>query len=172
MTSLEHVTLGSKVEFIITSEETGFRHLYHYCCEIVDSNQDYQSHQHDSNIECDDARAQSANRHNCDQNNENMEVLCDYDNSPQQQFVNCDGVLKSKVITKRQLTNGNWEVSERDVWVDENRKLVYFIGLKEIPLERHLYVISYNPDVKFPPRRLTDSGKLHNGMAPFNVTTR
>jgi hypothetical protein len=29
--------------------------------------------------------------------------------------------------------------------VDEARKLVYFVGLRETPLERHLYVAPYAP---------------------------
>lgn len=28
------------------------------------------------------------------------------------------------------------------IWVDIERKLVYFMGLKETPLEKHLYVVS------------------------------
>lgn len=41
-----------------------------------------------------------------------------------------------------ELTSGEWEVLGRSVWVDKARQLVYFIGLKETPLEKHLYVVS------------------------------
>jgi dipeptidyl-peptidase 9 len=37
-----------------------------------------------------------------------------------------------------QLTSGEWEVMGKQVWVDEERKLIYFIGLKDTPLETHL----------------------------------
>lgn len=30
----------------------------------------------------------------------------------------------------------------RNVWVDKARQLIYFIGLRETPLEKHLYVVS------------------------------
>uniref|UniRef100_A0A1B6C6F4 Peptidase S9 prolyl oligopeptidase catalytic domain-containing protein n=1 Tax=Clastoptera arizonana TaxID=38151 RepID=A0A1B6C6F4_9HEMI len=43
--------------------------------------------------------------------------------------------------TKIALTSGEWEVLGRDLWVDEERQLVYFIGLRETPLEKHLYVV-------------------------------
>lgn len=40
------------------------------------------------------------------------------------------------------LTFGDWEVLGRNVWVDTARQLVYFLGLRETPLEKHLYVVS------------------------------
>ncbi|RZF42855.1 hypothetical protein LSTR_LSTR003679 [Laodelphax striatellus] len=40
------------------------------------------------------------------------------------------------------LTSGDWEVLGSDLWVDEARQLVYFLGLRESPLEKHLYVVS------------------------------
>lgn len=42
------------------------------------------------------------------------------------------------VIERRPLTSGDWEVSDKYVWVDNQRRLVYFIGLKDSPLEKHL----------------------------------
>jgi dipeptidyl-peptidase 9 len=33
-------------------------------------------------------------------------------------------------------------VLSRNIWVDELRKIVYFLGLKETPLEKHLYAVS------------------------------
>ena len=30
----------------------------------------------------------------------------------------------------------------RNIWLDKPRQLVYFLGLKETPLEKHLYVVS------------------------------
>ncbi|KAL4714346.1 hypothetical protein ACJJTC_009698, partial [Scirpophaga incertulas] len=49
------------------------------------------------------------------------------------------------IISKEAITAGEWEVMPRKIWVDEDRKLVYFVGLRETPLERHLYVASYSP---------------------------
>lgn len=40
------------------------------------------------------------------------------------------------------MTSGDWEVLGQYIWVDIERKLVYFMGLKETPLEKHLYVVS------------------------------
>ncbi|CAG9789812.1 unnamed protein product [Diatraea saccharalis] len=49
------------------------------------------------------------------------------------------------IVNKEPITAGEWEVMGRKIWVDEARKLVYFVGLRETPLERHLYVAPYNP---------------------------
>lgn len=46
-------------------------------------------------------------------------------------------------FSKKQLTEGQWEISEKDLWVDEDDMLIYFCGLRDTPLENHLYVISY-----------------------------
>lgn len=40
------------------------------------------------------------------------------------------------------LTTGEWEVVKRPLWIDMERQLVYFMGLRESPLEKHLYVVS------------------------------
>ncbi|XP_022256745.1 dipeptidyl peptidase 9-like [Limulus polyphemus] len=68
--------------------------------------------------------------------------------------------VSSRILKKIALTDGDWEVSEKDVWVDEENELVYFIGLKDTPLERHLYVVS----MKHPKDviRLTTPGFSHN----------
>ncbi|XP_077524624.1 dipeptidyl peptidase 9 isoform X2 [Amblyomma americanum] len=64
-----------------------------------------------------------------------------------------------RLLSKTQLTSGEWEVSEKDVWVDESRRLVYFVGLKDTPLERHLYVVGL--DGQLPVSRLTEPGYSH-----------
>jgi dipeptidyl-peptidase 9 len=53
----------------------------------------------------------------------------------------CD-TLVPRIINKVALTSGNWEVLGRNIWVDRARQLVYFLGLKETPLEKHLYAVS------------------------------
>lgn len=50
--------------------------------------------------------------------------------------------LQPKIISKIALTGGDWEVLGQNLWVDTAKQLVYFLGLKETPLEKHLYVVS------------------------------
>lgn len=50
--------------------------------------------------------------------------------------------LQPRIIQKIALTSGDWEVLGQNIWVDADRQLVYFIGLRETPLEKHLYVVS------------------------------
>ncbi|XP_059490227.1 dipeptidyl peptidase 9-like [Neocloeon triangulifer] len=65
------------------------------------------------------------------------------------QLINCvdeavplDGLQRAKVLKRTALTSGDWEVLPRSVWVDEEHDLVYFMGMRESPLEKHLYVVS------------------------------
>lgn len=48
------------------------------------------------------------------------------------------------LISKEAITAGEWEVMGKKIWVDKTRHLVYFLGLRETPLERHLYVANYD----------------------------
>lgn len=50
--------------------------------------------------------------------------------------------LQPRVVNKVALTSGDWEVLGHNVWVDCERQLVYFLALRESPLEKHLYVVS------------------------------
>lgn len=52
--------------------------------------------------------------------------------------------LTARVLNKITLTRGEWEVLGKGIWIDYKRCLVYFMGFKETPLEKHLYVVSYN----------------------------
>jgi dipeptidyl-peptidase 9 len=49
---------------------------------------------------------------------------------------------QARVVRRLALTSGEWEVLPRSVWVDEDHGLVFFLGLRESPLEKHLYVVS------------------------------
>ena len=71
-----------------------------------------------------------------------------------------EDVLEADVIEELPLTSGDWEVIGKQIWVDKDKKVVYFIGLKDSVLETHLYCVSYdNPkDVV----RLTEEGFTHN----------
>ncbi|XP_006831589.1 PREDICTED: dipeptidyl peptidase 8 isoform X1 [Chrysochloris asiatica] len=71
--------------------------------------------------------------------------------------------FKCPVKEEIAITSGEWEVLGRhgsNIQVDEVRKLVYFEGTKDSPLEHHLYVASYvNPGEV---TRLTDRGYSHS----------
>lgn len=57
------------------------------------------------------------------------------------------------------LTSGDWPVVDEGLWVDSLHSLVYFIGLKESPLERHLYVVSLEAPEQV--RLLTHTGSSY-----------
>ncbi|XP_060115945.1 dipeptidyl peptidase 8 [Heteronotia binoei] len=61
------------------------------------------------------------------------------------------------------ITSGEWEVLGRhgsNIRVDEAKKMVYFEGTKDSPLEHHLYVVSYEHPGEV--KRLTDRGFSHS----------
>ncbi len=65
-------------------------------------------------------------------------------------------------MEKVALTSGPWTVVDRDVWVDEALGLVYFHGLKDTALEKHLYVVSFSQPGHV--RRLTTLGYSHSAQ--------
>ena len=65
------------------------------------------------------------------------------------------------------MTNGNWEVNGESVWLDSKNNLLYFIGLKDSPLEKQLYVISLDREYETPIKKLTQSGFSHS-LVIFN----
>lgn len=68
--------------------------------------------------------------------------------------------LRPSIISKVPLTSGNWCVVDKQIWVDHKHHLVYFMGLKDTPLEKHLYVVSlYQPGHI---RRLTTPNFSHS----------
>ena len=50
--------------------------------------------------------------------------------------------MKCRSTSVVALTSGDWVVLDEGLWVDSVRGLDYFTGLKETPLEKHLYVVS------------------------------
>lgn len=84
-----------------------------------------------------------------------------------QSITSAENPLKSNLIKKQQLTSGNWEVSADSVWLDSANNLVYFIGLKDSPLENQLYVISLNNEIELI-KKLTTSG-YSNSLVVFNA---
>lgn len=73
-------------------------------------------------------------------------------------------LLEPRIVSKVALTSGEWEVLGRNLWVDKNKKLVYFLGLRETPLEKHLYVVSLTQPNQV--RLLTKPG--HSYSVEFN----
>lgn len=57
-------------------------------------------------------------------------------------FEKPESFSSNRILKKIALTEGEWEVSDKDIWVQEEKRLIFFIGLKDTPLERHLYVVS------------------------------
>lgn len=137
----DQLSVGSVIKFLWSSEQTGFRHLYTISVRLEETHTE-----HTAGDSAKDATSQDSSQ------DAPMEVGSDF---------------RSTLIEKVQLTSGNWEVNDRDVWVDNVNQLVYFIALKEIPIERHLYVASLNPNDRLhnPMKRLTDSGYSHSLIA-------
>merc|ERR1719193_1518876 len=62
-------------------------------------------------------------------------------------------------IEKKVLTSGSWEVDGEKIFFDEKNELLYFLALKDTPLEKHLYCVSTSsPDAV---HRLTTLGYSH-----------
>eukprot|EP00455_Lapot_gusevi_P038187 TRINITY_DN4277_c0_g1_i6.p1 TRINITY_DN4277_c0_g1~~TRINITY_DN4277_c0_g1_i6.p1 ORF type:complete len:808 (+),score=168.22 TRINITY_DN4277_c0_g1_i6:96-2519(+) len=67
------------------------------------------------------------------------------------------------------LCEGPWVMEGGEVWIDEARCLAFFTGFADTPLQRHLYVISFQhahqqqPQSQplTPPLRLTEAGLSH-----------
>lgn len=69
----------------------------------------------------------------------------------------------SKGQQLRQITSGNWEVTEL-VGVDEKKRKIYYVSTEKSPLERHLYVINMNGRGK---KLLTPEAGTHSiNMSP------
>lgn len=66
---------------------------------------------------------------------------------------------KAVILNEVQLTEGDWVIDSKELWVDEARELVYFIGYKDTPLETHLYVVSLKNPLHV--TRLTKEGYSH-----------
>ena len=69
-------------------------------------------------------------------------------------------LIRPHILNKTPLTSGSWSVTDRQIWVDEERDLVFFHALKDTPLEKHLYVTSLNQPGTI--KRLTTPGYSHS----------
>ncbi|KAK8727644.1 hypothetical protein OTU49_009672 [Cherax quadricarinatus] len=70
------------------------------------------------------------------------------------------GMVSAQLVQKIALTRGDWSVTGNGLWVDESRGLVYFTGLRDSPLEQHLYVTSVSHSGLI--QRLTEPGFSHH----------
>lgn len=120
----------TKVKFLWASEETGFRHLY-LVTSLLQQQQQQQSEQ------CTNGTANNSN---------NLKR-----NIP---------VREPHIVSKVALTTGDWEVLGRNIWIDKKKQLVYFLGLRESPLEKHLYVVSLTQPNQI--RLLTKAGNSYS----------
>ena len=64
------------------------------------------------------------------------------------------------VKRKVALTSGSWSVLDSGLEYDPKRRLVYFRGLRESPLEKHFYVVSLDQPLNV--KRLTHPGYSHS----------
>jgi dipeptidyl-peptidase 9 len=123
---------GDVLEYLWTSQRSGFRHLYKLRSEIVG------------------------------------EVPFGIDGTKftdEKSFLN--DLLHCRPLQCIQLTSGNWEVSDKESWLDQENHLLYFIARKESPLETHLYVVDYERE-DHDLSKLTTSGYSNGGIV-FNA---
>lgn len=71
-----------------------------------------------------------------------------------------DSSLQPRIVSRHQLTHGDWEVLNKQVTYDPKHELVYFHGLADTCLEPHLYVVSLRRPGEV--RRLTAPGFSHS----------
>ncbi|XP_065669799.1 dipeptidyl peptidase 9 isoform X2 [Hydra vulgaris] len=65
------------------------------------------------------------------------------DNIDNMEISNSEYVVRHcRVLTEQPLTQGEWDVDSEKIWLDERNDLVYFLGTKDTPLEKHLYCVS------------------------------
>lgn len=73
-----------------------------------------------------------------------------------------DVYLKPRILSKVTLTQGEWEVLGKKLWFDEAHSIVYFSGLREGPLEEHVYAVSLHRPLEI--RLLTRPGYSYNNV--------
>jgi len=78
-------------------------------------------------------------------------------------------LLRSALLSKIPLTSGQYEVDADSAWLDNKNNLLYFVGLKDTPLENHLYVLSLDSEQESI-KRLTTPG-YSNSLIVFNNQT-
>jgi dipeptidyl-peptidase 9 len=127
------VVSDKHVQYLWSSEETGFRHLYHITSSIDTAKPAIQQQQPQNGLGTHSAF---------------------YDDTP------VEDNLKARVTKKITLTSGEWEVMGKNIWRDPSRHLIYFMGSAHSVLEKHLYVLNMTQPNKI--KLLTTPGSTHS----------
>ncbi|XP_052891455.1 dipeptidyl peptidase 9 [Anopheles moucheti] len=147
---LQFVKLSEQeVTFLWASEETGYRHLYLITSSLIPHgcNSSGSSSSCNSNNVGTHQNTNHSNVHHKhhgheEANNANFQAISSGTDHSLPSMACIGSTLIPRIVNKMTLTCGNWEVLGRNVWFDRVRQLVYFMGLRETPLEKHLYVVS------------------------------
>ncbi|XP_058824779.1 dipeptidyl peptidase 9 [Topomyia yanbarensis] len=153
-----------RVVFLWASEETGFRHLYLVTSSLATSGFNIiinSTSSSNSSSSTGTSNGSNSSNHKVDNINHNNHCHHTRDGSTLMEGVNNNnqakhaagrsttavhidgcGTLEPRIVNKIALTSGDWEVLGRNVWVDKRHQLVYFMGLRQTPLEKHLYVVN------------------------------
>uniref|UniRef100_A0A182K1I5 Peptidase S9 prolyl oligopeptidase catalytic domain-containing protein n=1 Tax=Anopheles christyi TaxID=43041 RepID=A0A182K1I5_9DIPT len=140
---LQFVELSEReVTFLWASEESGFRHLYLVTSSLNPNGCSSGSNSYGSN----NHHSTNAPTVNHKQQHGHGAEVCSSASGPADHSMPSMACLGStllpRIVQKVALTGGQWEVLGRNVWYDRAHQLVYFMGLRETPLEKHLYVVS------------------------------
>lgn len=114
----------SYIKFIWASEESGFRHLYLITSKI---NQNSTNNEHKND---DGAKFFNGDK----KENDFYNTIHHLDDDSE--------LLTPIILEKKMLTSGEWEVASKNIWIDKQHEIIYFLGLRETPLEKHLYAVS------------------------------
>lgn len=127
---------GTRCTFIWASEELGFRHLYLITSglSLKTTNQTVAGGDHKL------VNGLTKN-HVLKMDQGDLSIDHEAENQKLQNGVNNDP-LAPRIVNKVALTAGSWEVLGNKIWVDEKHQIVYFQGLRETALEKHLYAVS------------------------------
>ncbi|TMW51961.1 hypothetical protein DOY81_002951 [Sarcophaga bullata] len=134
------------ITYLWASEETGFRHIYlvtsSLCSKAMNG--------------CNETSSVPGSSSNAFNNSQRHKFHCPTNIFDSHGDVINAATLHPRIINKVALTSGEWEVLGRNLWVDTENQLVYFLGLRETPLEKHLYVVSLQRPEHI--RQLTEPG--------------
>ncbi|KAI8129793.1 Dipeptidyl peptidase 8 [Lucilia cuprina] len=133
------------VTFLWASEETGFRHIY-----LITSSLSAKTMNG-----CNEASTVPPNTNAFD-SSQRLKFHGTTNMADNHGDIIDAATLHPRIINKVALTSGEWEVLGRNLWVDKENQLVYFLGLRETPLEKHLYVVSLQRPEHI--RQLTEPG--------------
>uniref|UniRef100_A0A182ME48 Dipeptidyl peptidase 9 n=1 Tax=Anopheles culicifacies TaxID=139723 RepID=A0A182ME48_9DIPT len=140
---LQFVELSDQeITFLWASEETGFRHLYMVTSSLIPHGCNSSSSTNSNSVGNHHSTNPSNVHHKHDGQTEANNAISSGTDHSLPSMACIGSTLIPRIVNKVALTGGNWEVLGRNVWFDRVRQLVYFMGLRETPLEKHLYAVS------------------------------